>query len=68
MLAGISMQMCSKCPPPERLHALSHTRHWSMDASMMSYSMLLQTFSRHCHTVAVRQHFESLSGRCAATL
>jgi len=36
-----------KCPPPERTHALSRTRYGSMDASMTSCSMLLQTYSRH---------------------
>jgi len=40
--------MRSKCQPPERTHALSRTRHWSMEASMTSCSMLLQTLSRHC--------------------
>jgi len=34
--------------PPEHTHALSRTRHWSMDASMTFYSLLLQTFSTHC--------------------
>jgi len=32
------------------MHALSCTCHWSMDASMTSCSMLLETFSRHCRS------------------
>ena len=34
-------------------HALSFTRHWSVDVSMTSCSMLLQTFSRHCRSSCV---------------
>jgi len=36
--------MCSECPPSARMHALSHTSHWSMDASVMHCSMLCQLF------------------------
>jgi len=30
--------MCSKCPPPARIHDLRRSRHWSIAASIMFYS------------------------------
>ena len=62
----INVQHVFKMSPPERTHALSRTRHWSMDAPMRR---LVQCCSkRSADAVAVRQHFESLSGRRAAVL
>ena len=52
--------MCSKYLPLERVHALSSIRHWLMDASMTSCSMLLQMFSRHCCSSSTFRIFELL--------
>jgi len=46
----INLQHVFKMLLPECAHALSHTRHWSMDASMTSCSVLLQTFGRRCRS------------------
>jgi len=52
--------MCSKYLPLECVHALSSIRHWLMDVSMTSCSMLLQMFSRHCCSSSTFRIFELL--------
>jgi len=39
-------------------HVLSRTRRWSMDTSMTSCSVVLQTFSRRCRSSCVRLYPE----------
>jgi len=34
---NLACSMCSKCPPPARIHDLRLSRHWSITASMTFY-------------------------------